>query len=154
MDDDGISSSKASKKKTEYYKSLKEELSASLYKLEVREIENLFPEEVVRKYFLNGINKNYKDQAINILDKIQYEKYKDKKLGGYLNRIVKKYIGEDLKKITGRIQGFENNGFLYSKSLFSEIVIDWFNSESFDYEKMLPVGAKNLVDKVENFIRQ
>ena len=154
MDDDGISASKAGNKKIEYYQSLKEKLKDSLYKLEVREIENLFPEEVVRKYFLNGISKNYKDQAINILDNIQYEKYKDKKLGMYLNRIVREYIGEDLKKITGRIQGFENNGFLYSKSLFSEIVIDWFNSESFDYEKMLPVGAKNLVDKVEKFIRQ
>lgn len=154
MDDDGISASKAGNKKIEYYQSLKGKLNDSLYKLEVREIENLFPEEVVRKYFLNGINKNYKDLAINALDKIQYDKYKDKKLGWYLNRIVKEYIGENLKEITGRIQGFENNGFLYSKSLFSEIVIDWINNESFDYEKMLPVGAKNLVDKVENFIRQ
>ncbi len=154
MDDDGISSSRAFKKKQEYYRSLKEKLNDSLYKLEVREIENLFPEEVVRKYFLNGINKNYKSQAISVLDKIQYDKYKDKKLGAYLNKIVKEYIGEDLKKITGRIQGFENNGFLYSKSLFSEIVIDWVNSESFDYEKMISIEAKNLVNKVEIFVRQ
>ncbi len=37
------------------YKKLEEALDDKIYKLEVREIENLFPEEVVKKFIEQGL---------------------------------------------------------------------------------------------------
>lgn len=151
MDDDEISSGNNKQKKIDRYSKLKEKLGKQLYKLEVREIENLFPPQVIKDYFLNGLkNKKY---DLSFLDSIEYDDYKNKKLGRYLNDLIKKNIGNDFKQITGREKGFELNGFLYSKSKFYDCVLKWIMNESFDYEKDIPEEAKQLIDKVENFIK-
>lgn len=151
MDDDEILSGNNKQAKIDRYNKLKEILDKQLYKLEVREIENLFPTQVIKDYFLNGLK--CKDYDLSFLDNIKYDDYKNKKLGRYLNGLIKKNIGNDFKQITGREKGFELKGFLYSKSKFYDCVLRWIMNESFDYEKDIPQEAKQLIDKVENFIK-
>lgn len=151
MDDDGISQNRSSSSKIKRYNSLKEILGNKLYKLDAREIENIFPVEVIKKYFKLGLKKagNY---DLKFLDNIQYDDYKNKKLGEYLNNLVKEYIDENLKKITGREKGFVLNGFLYDKSKFHECVLEWINDSSFDYDKDIPNETKQLINAIEKFI--
>ncbi len=151
MDDDGISQNRSSSSKIKRYNSLKEILGNKLYKLDAREIENIFPVEVIKKYFKLGLKKagNY---DLKFLDNIQYDDYKNKKLGEYLNDLVKEYIDENLKKITGREKGFVLNGFLYDKSKFHECVLEWLNDSNFDYDKDIPNETKQLINAIEKFI--
>ena len=65
------------------YKKLEEALGDKIYKLEVREIENLFPEEVVKKFIEQGLKQEFKKQLD--LTGVEYEDYKGKKLGKYIN---------------------------------------------------------------------
>lgn len=65
------------------YKKLEEALGDKIYKLEVREIENLFPEEVVKKFIEQGLKQEFKEQLD--LTGVEYEDYKRKKLGKYIN---------------------------------------------------------------------
>ena len=153
MDDDNMTKRKANSKKYERYMRLAKELGDKLYKLQVREIENLFPTEVIKKYFIQGINKS-ENYNFEFLDEIKYDDYKDKKLGDYLNKLVKKNLGEDLKEITGRENGFVNKGFLYSKSKFYDCVFEWIMKDEFDYEKDIPIETKELINVVEKFIEQ
>ena len=151
MDDDEISTGKSKRKKEKRYYKLKDELGDSLYKLNVREIENLFPVEVIKNFFINNIAK--KDIDFSFLDNINYEDYKDIRLGPYLNKLVKENIGDDLKNITGREDGFEVKGFLYSKSKFYDSVLGWIMNDSFDYEKDVTYEAKDLINTIEDFIK-
>lgn len=151
MDDDGISSGSNRKKKIDKYNKLKELLGEKLYKLEVREIENLFPPEVIKDYFLDGLKQ--KDYDLSFLDDIKYDDYKNEKLGKYLNGLIEKNIGNDYKEITGREDGFELKGFLYNKSKFYDFVLKWIMSESFDYEKHIPKETKELINRIEEFIK-
>lgn len=59
------------------YKKLEEALGDKIYKLEVREIENLFPEEVVKKFIEQGLKQEFKEQLD--LTGVEYEDYKRKK---------------------------------------------------------------------------
>ena len=131
---------------------LKNKLKNSLYKLQVREIENLFPKEVIKKFFINGIV-NPESYDLSFLDNIKYDDYKNKKLGKYYNKLLKDNISDDFKKITNRKEGFENKGFLYSKSKFYECVKEWINNERFNYEKDIPEETKNLINYIEEFIK-
>lgn len=132
---------------------LKDILKEHLYKLEVREIENLFPESVVKQYFINGLkNKNNKD--LKFLDDIKYDDYKGEKLGQYLNKLVTENFEDNLKEITGREKGFEKNGFLYNKSKFYDCVLEWAMSENFDYDKDVPNETKDLIKVIEGFIEK
>lgn len=153
MDDDGIAEGNAGSKKKIRYNELKGRLKEQLYKLEVREIENLFPEEVIVTYFSNGL-KNANKKKLDFLKDIKYNDYKTRKLGEYLNELVKENIGKDLKKVTGRAEGFEKNGFLYDKSKFYNCVLDWITSRDFNYDRDLPDETKKLIDIVEKFIRK
>ena len=120
-----------------------------IYKLEVREIENLFPEEVVRSYIYNGTID--KSKLENIL--LEYNEYKNQKLGDYINeKIIEKYENCELKTITGRKDGFNAKGFLYSKQKFYDEVLKWSKKEDFNYEKDVTPEAKRLINEVERFI--
>ena len=151
MDDDGISTGTSSNNKKVRYDKLKESLGSRLYKLNVREIENLFPVDVIKKFFVQGL-KDTLGSDLKFLDDIKYSDYKNKKLGEYLNKLVKQNIGDDLKLITGREFGFVANGFLYNKSKFHECVIDWINRREFDYDVEIPIETKELINTVEKFI--
>lgn len=153
MDDDGIGNDEKGKsEKIKKYNMLKNKLKNSLYKLQVREIENLFPKEVIKKFFINGIV-NPESYDLSFLDNIKYDDYKNKKLGKYYNKLLKDNISDDFKKITNRKEGFENKGFLYSKSKFYECVKEWINNERFNYEKDIPEETKNLINYIEEFIK-
>lgn len=65
------------------YKKLEGALGDKIYKLAVREIENLFPEEVVKKFIEQGLKQEFKEQ-LDLTD-VEYEDYKGKKLGKYIN---------------------------------------------------------------------
>ena len=153
MDDDGISIGKSNSKKVQRYQELKKSLQERLYKLEVREIENLYHPEVISKYFLTGL-KNSSKYDLKFLDNIIFSNYKNEKLGYYLNKLIKDNIGDNLKEITGRENGFEKNGFLYDKSKFYSCVFEWIMKEDFDYNKDIPIETKNLIDVVEKFIEK
>lgn len=150
MDDDGISTGKKNAK-SQRYQELKSKLNDKLYKLEVREIENLFPPSVIKKYFIQGIKKA-DSYDTSFLNNIVYNDYKNKKLGDYLNSLVKKNLGNNLKEITGREDGFEKKGFLYDKSKFYDCVLEWIMSDTFDYKCDVPDEAKHLINIVEKFI--
>lgn len=152
MDDDGISNGRSNNAKKQRYEELQKELGKYLYKLEVREIENLFPVDVIKRYFKNGLKNKKLD--ISFLDNINYNDYKNQKLGLYLNKLVKDNLGDNLKKITGRENGFESKGFLYDKSKFYDCVLEWIMSERFDYEKDVPEETKRLIDTIEDFIKK
>lgn len=148
LDDDNMLQKRNSKKLLKYQK-LKEKLEDKIYKLEVREIENLFPEEVVKSYICNGIIDKSKIESI-VLD---YSKYKNQKLGDYINKkILKKYENAELKTITGRKDGFKSNGFLYSKQKFYDEVLKWSKKKDFNYDKDVTQEAKNLIEEIEKFI--
>lgn len=152
MDDDGISNGRSNNSKKKRYEELHKELGKFLYKLEVREIENLFPEAVVKQYFYNGLKSKKVDTSF--LDNINYNDYKNEKLGLYLNKLVEDNLGKDLKKFTGREKGFESKGFLYDKSKFYDCVLEWIMSENFDYERDLPEETKKLINIIEEFIKK
>lgn len=148
LDDDNMSKKPSSSKYGKYQK-LKEELGDKIYKLEVREIENLFPEEVVKSYIHNGMKDKSKLDSLNI----KYDKYKCKKLGDYINEIILKvYEGSDLKSITGRQEGFVAKGFLYSKQKFYDEVLKWSKKSDFSYENDVTEEAKQLINTIEKFI--
>ena len=148
LDDDNMSQNKKSKK-YERYNILKEELGDKIYKLEVREIENLFPEKVLKNYVSNGL----KDKAKVNEMKFLYQEYKNKKLGEYINKKVEEsYKSKTLEDVTGRKNGFEKNGFLYNKQKYYEEVLKWTKEEDFNYERDVTEEAKKLINIVENFI--
>ena len=150
LDDDNMLQKSNSKKLLRYQK-LKEKLGDKIYKLEVREIENLFPEEVVRSYIYNGIINKSKLEGMTL----DYSKYKNQKLGDYINKkILKQYENADLKVITGRKDGFKSNGFLYSKQKFYDEVLKWSKKEDFNYEDDVTLEAKKLIDEIEKFIEK
>ncbi len=152
MDDDGISTGKSNSKKMQRYQELKDSLGNKLYKLKVREIENLFPPEVIINYFILGLKSN-SEFDLKFLDSIIYDDYKNEKLGNYLNKLIKDNLGTDLKKITGRECGFEKSGFLYDKSKFYDCVLKWVMNENFNYDKDIPLETKELINTVEKFIQ-
>ena len=148
LDDDNMSQNKKSKK-YERYNILKTELGNKIYKLEVREIENLFPEKVLKNYVSNGL----KDKAKVNEMKFLYQEYKNKKLGEYINKKVEEsYKSKTLEDVTGRKNGFEKNGFLYNKQKYYEEVLKWTKEEGFNYERDVTEEAKKLINIVENFI--
>ena len=148
LDDDNMSQNKKSKK-YERYNILKTELGNKIYKLEVREIENLFPEKVLKNYVSNGL----KDKAKVNEMKFLYQEYKNKKLGEYINKKVEEsYKSKTLEDVTGRKNGFEKNGFLYNKQKYYEEVLKWTKEEDFNYERDVTEEAKKLINIVENFI--
>ena len=153
MDDDGIATNESGNAKTDRYNKLKGELKEQIYKLEVREIENLFPEEVIKMFFKQGIKKD-SNYDLKFLENIKYDDYKNKKLGGFFNKLVEDNLGKDLKEITGREEGFEKKGFLYDKSKFYDCVLEWIMKEEFDYERDIPSETKNLINTVEEFIKK
>ena len=150
LDDDNMEKNKSSQKYARYQR-LKEKLGEKIYKLEVREIENLFPEEVVRSYIYNGIIDKSKLEGMTL----DYSKYKNQKLGDYINnKILEKYENIDLKVVTGRKDGFKSNGFLYSKQKFYDEVLKWSKKEDFNYEKDVTQEAKRLIDEIEKFLEK
>lgn len=150
LDDDNMEKNKSSQKYARYQR-LKEKLGEKIYKLEVREIENLFPEEVVRSYIYNGIIDKSKLEGM-ILD---YSKYKNQKLGDYINnKILERYENTDLKVITGRKDGFKSRGFLYNKQKFYDEVLKWSKKENFNYENDVTLEAKRLIDEIQKFIEK
>lgn len=154
LDDDNMFEEQK-EEKIKNYKELSEKLGKQAYKLQVREIENLFPKEVVEEYIKQGIKKEfYSEELINELN-INYEDYKHKKLGEYINeKLLGKFKRRKLKSITGRENGFLKNGFLYDKAKFYKCVVEWTKKAKFDYEKDMPQEAKLLIDAVEDFIKE
>lgn len=163
MDDDGIENQKNGAKYKRYL-SLKEKLGNNLYKLKVREIENIFPETIVKGFISSNIKeitydgKKYSQNEIVELMEIKYDDYKNKKLGNYINSKLKKLFPTlELKTITGRENGFSTksgeNGFLYDKELFHTAVTEWFNNEQVKYDS-LPEETQDLIDFVDKFIRK
>lgn len=149
LDDDNMSQNKKGKK-YERYNILKDELEDKIYKLEVREIENLFPEKVLENYVYNGLKDKTKVNEMKFL----YKEYKNRKLGEYINKKVKEtYISKTLEEVTGRKNGFEKNGFLYNKQKYYEEVLKWTKEEGFNYERDVTEEAKKLINIVENFIK-
>lgn len=149
LDDDGMEETNG--EKLARYKKLERALGAKIYKLEVREIENLFPEEVVKKFIEQGLKQEFKEQVD--LTGVEYEDYKGKKLGKYINELIQnQYDDIDLKDITNRKEGFEKNGFLYDKQKFYDCVLEWSKKKDFNYENDVPLEAKKLVDTIKNFI--
>lgn len=144
MDDDEISKTTRGKK-FERYNKLKELLGDSLYKLNVREIENMFPVEVLRNFVSDNIKKEFNKE--NFI--FEYEKYKTKKLGAYLNSF---FDIDTLFEKTGRTNGFEKNGFLYDKLKFYNAVLRWAQKDDFNYEKDVTNEAKELINIIENFL--
>lgn len=150
LDDDNMEKNKSSQKYARYQR-LKEKLGEKIYKLEVREIENLFPEEVVRSYIYNGIIDKSKLEGMTL----DYSKYKNQKLGDYINnKILEKYENTDLKVITGRKDGFKSRGFLYNKQKFYDEVLKWSKKENFNYENDVTLEAKRLIDEIQKFIEK
>ena len=149
LDDDNMSLNKNGKK-YKRYSILKEELGDKIYKLEVREIENLFPEKVLANYVYNGLRDKTKVNEMKFL----YKEYKYKKLGEYINKKIEKtYKCKKLEEVTGRKNGFEKNGFLYNKQKYYEEVLKWTKEEGFNYERDVTEEAKKLINIVENFIK-
>lgn len=150
LDDDNMEKNKSSQKYARYQR-LKEKLGEKIYKLEVREIENLFPEEVVQSYIYNGIIDKSKLEGMTL----DYSKYKNQKLGDYINnKILEKYENTDLKVITGRKDGFKSRGFLYNKQKFYDEVLKWSKKENFNYENDVTLEAKRLIDEIQKFIEK
>lgn len=146
LDDDEMNPKTAKYKK---YEILKSKLGDKIYKLEVREIENLFPKEVINMYIEQGLKEEYKIKQYET----KYDKYKKVKIGRYINELLnKQYKNKTLKEITDRKDGFLKNGFLYDKQKFYNIVLEWSNKKNFDYEKDIPLECKNLINIVEKFI--
>lgn len=149
LDDDNMSQNKKGKK-YERYNILKDELEDKIYKLEVREIENLFPEKVLENYVYNGLKDKTKVNEMKFL----YKEYKNRKLGEYINKKIEKtYKCKKLEEVTGRKNGFEKNGFLYNKQKYYEEVLKWTKEEGFNYERDVTEEAKKLINIVENFIK-
>ena len=148
LDDDNMERNKRSEKYQRYQR-LKEKLGDKIYKLEVREIENLFPTEVVKSYIYNGMTDKSKLECM-VLD---YNQYKNQKLGDYINKkILEVYKNAELKDITGRKEGFKSNGFLYNKQKFYDEVLKWSRQDDFNYENNVTVEAKKLIDEIERFL--
>ena len=102
---------------------------------------------------MNGI-KDKENHDLKFVDEIKYDDYKNKKLGAYLNKLVRDNLGNDLKNITGRKEGFEKKGFLYDKSKFYDCVLEWIMSKDFNYDRDIPNETKNLINTVEEFIEK
>lgn len=150
LDDDNMFQNDNSKKLLRY-QDLKEKLGDKIYKLEVREIENLFPKEVVQSYIFNGMVDKTKLARITL----DYNEYKNEKLGDYINnKILEQYENVDLKTITGRKDGFKSKGFLYSKQKFYNEVLKWSKKADFNYEKDVTPEAKKLIEEIEKFIEK
>ena len=150
LDDDNMLEENK-KAKLDNYKKLSEILKNKAYKLKVREIENLFPEDVVMEYIRQGVkDKKYiKDLAIS------FEEYKTQKLGEYINsKIQEKNPRCSLKTLTGRENGFLKNGFLYDKNKFYKCVLEWSKTEGFRYEEKITNEAKDLINEIDKFIRK
>jgi len=154
LDDDNMFE-KQKEKKIKNYKTLSQTLGNRVYKLQTREIENLFPKDVVEQYIRQGIKKELDtEQLMEELD-INYEEYKSRKLGEYINeKLTKKFNQKTLKSITGRENGFEKNGFLYDKAKFYNCVSEWTKQEGFDYDKNVTEEAKHLIKTIEKFIQK
>lgn len=153
LDDDNMfEDNKEAKSKN--FKQLSELLGKKIYKLKVREIENLFPKEVVEMYIKQGIKKEFiTGELIQELD-IQYDEYKNRKLGEYINDKLIKKFNKKLKSITGREEGFLKKGFLYDKSKFYKCVVEWSKDSNFKYEEKVTDEAKDLINVIEKFIKK
>ncbi|NLC87288.1 MAG: AAA family ATPase [Clostridiaceae bacterium] len=154
LDDDNMFE-EGKEAKSKNFQKLSKKLGKNIYKLEVREIENLFPKEVVEMYIEQGIKKDiFSEELIKKLD-INYEEYKKRKLGEYINeKLLEKFKNRNLKSITGRENGFLKNGFLYDKSKFYKCVVEWSKKLDFNYEKEVTIEAKELIGAVEKFIKK
>lgn len=150
LDDDNMEKNKSSEK-YKRYKNLKDILGNSIFKLNVREVENLFPEEVVKKFIKNNIIDDSKIEEMNI----NFHDYKNQKLGNYINNKLKVVYGDtSYKKITGRENGFEKEGFLYDKQKYYEAVLEWTRKKDFSYEKDITDEAKELINVIEKFLNK
>lgn len=154
LDDDNMFEDNKKAKK-DNFKNLSKVLGKNIYKLKVREIENLFPKEVVEMYIKQGIKKDLiTNELMQELD-IQYDEYKKQKLGKYINdKLTKRFNKRKLKSITGREDGFLKNGFLYDKSKFYKCVVEWSKNPDFKYEEKVTNEAKELINTIEEFIKK
>lgn len=154
LDDDNMFE-EDKKAKSENFKKLSKKLGRNIYKLKVREVENLFPKEVIEIYIKQGIKKELiTDELMQDLD-IQYDQYKKQKLGKYINdKLLKKFNRRQLKGITGREEGFLKNGFLYDKLKFYKCVVEWSKDPNFQYEEKVTNEAKELINTIEEFIKK
>lgn len=142
------------KAKTENFKELSRVLGKNIYKLKVREIENLFPKEVIEMYIKQGIKREFINEDLMQDLQIQYDEYKNRKLGEYINeKLLEHFKKRKLKSITGREDGFEKNGFLYDKCKFYKCVVEWSRDSNFKYEEKVTKEAKELIEAIEDFIR-
>ena len=154
LDDDNMFEDNK-KAKTENFKELSRVLGKNIYKLKVREIENLFPKEVIEMYIKQGIKKEFINEDLMQDLQIQYDEYKNRKLGEYINeKLLEHFKRRKLKSITGREDGFEKNGFLYDKSKFYKCVVEWSRDSNFKYEENVTKETKELIEAIEDFIRE
>lgn len=153
LDKDDMDKDKTSKKYKRYDK-LKKSLKSKVYRLDVREIENLFNEEVLIKF----INDNIKEEYKITIDLIDFKNYKDYSLGDYINDILNQvYKQNKFKKITGRENGFKessNSSALYDKQKFYNSVVSFAKEENFDYETKITEEAKCLVNTILKFLNE
>lgn len=148
LDDDNMEKNKKSEK-YKRYEILKEKLGDRIFKLNVREIENLFPDEVVKKFIKDNIIDGSKTDELNI----DFNNYKDQKLGNYINNLLKSvYPNASYKDITGRENGFEKEGFLYNKQKYYDTVLEWTKKEDFSYDNDITSEAKELINVIESFL--
>lgn len=154
LDDDNMFENNK-KAKSKNFKELSKVLGKNIYKLKVREIENLFPKEVVEIYIKQGIKKELINDKLMQDLQIRYEEYKNRKLGEYINeKLLGHFKRRQLKSITGREEGFVKNGFLYDKSKFYKCVLEWSKDPNFKYEEKVTKEAKELICEIEKFIKK
>lgn len=115
---------------------LKELLGDNFYELPVTEIENLLPQKTIEQVL---IKQNPKCSAI-IGEKLSKEKkYKDTKLGRYIDNLFK---DADLKKYS------DQSGTIKNKLVFCQNSIEFIT----EYD-MLTEETKTLVEKIVSFIK-
>ena len=124
-------------KKDQRKEHLKEILQERFYELPVTEIENLLSQKTIKQIL---IKQNPKIDPAIIEEKFKTErKYKDQKLGSYIDKLFK---GIELKKYAGE------SGTIKNKLVFCQNAIEFIT----DYD-MLTDEAKELVEKIVAFIK-
>lgn len=145
LDDDKM---KEGQKKYERFKYLKSILPERVFKLDVREIENLFTNIVLIDFINSNVNDDYKVEN----DDIDYSKAKNNSLGKYINEILQKKFQVDLCTVTGRKYGFIKDGALFNKQKYYNNVLKILSNNNINYEKDVSIEAKKLINFIETYL--
>lgn len=155
MDSDGNK-----KKTTNFFNKIDKE-KISVFKLSAWEIENIVPENVLKKYAISEvkeeINITYRNKKYNTDDvktylesKVKENEYKNRKINDYLNELIINEFGKNnIRKILGTKEGFKVNGTLKNKAKLSSYFAEYCNNEN---NNIFTKSSLELLEFVYDFI--